>query len=193
MIDKTWSLIDTNLIQARSTCKYIVSQPQGLNGPFRIVKGNIKDYEIFNDWINLCRAHHTKCCAAVETTDSVPFHKLIDYETRKIIPASIHTYVALSYVWGLNFENFSFSETLPLNLPNTIADIIRVTLKLGFRYLWIDRYCINQQSEEEEKCTFPMIDIIYQNTELPELDILERGSIWVVLMVNYSVLRKINV
>jgi hypothetical protein len=165
MRDTTWSSIDTNLMQAHATCKYIVSQPEGSNGPIRIVKGRIQDYEIFKNWINLCRVYHTKVCA-VETSNSVPFHKLIDCETRIIIPASNHPYVALSYVWGLGSKIHPFSETLPLNLPNTIEDTISVTLKLGFRYLWIDRYCINQQSEEERNAQFPAMDIIYQNAEL---------------------------
>ena len=164
MRDKTWSSIDTNLMQAHHTCKYIVSQPQGLNGPIRVVEDQIHDYEIFKDWINLCRAYHTKVCA-VETSNSVPFQKLIDCETRTIIPASNHPYVALSYVWG-NSEMCPFSETLPPNLPNTIEDTIKVTFKLGFRYLWIDRYCINQQSEEERDAQFQAMDIIYQNAEL---------------------------
>lgn len=163
--DNTWSSIDTNLIQAHYTCKYIVSQPQGLTGPIRIVKDHIQDYEIFKDWINLCRAYHTKVCT-VEISNSVLFQKLIDCETRIIIPASNHPYVALSYVWGLNSEKSSFSETLPPNLPNTIEDTISVTLKLGFRYLWIDRYCINQQSEEEREAQIPAMDIIYQKAEV---------------------------
>jgi hypothetical protein len=165
MRDKTWSSIDTNLMQAHYTCKYIVSQPEGLNGPIRIVKDHIQDYEIFKDWINLCRAYHTKVCE-VETSNSVPFQKLIDCETRTIIPASNHPYVALSYVWGLGSKIYPFSETLPLNLPNTIEDTISVTLKLGFRYLWIDRYCIDQQSKEEENAQFSVMDIIYQNAEV---------------------------
>jgi hypothetical protein len=86
--DNTWGSIDTNLIQAHPACKYIVSQLQGLNGQIRIVKDHIKDYEIFKDWINYCRAYHTKVCT-VETSNSVPF-QLIDCEARTIIPASNH-------------------------------------------------------------------------------------------------------
>jgi hypothetical protein len=42
------------------------------------------------------------------------------------------------------------SEQLPTKLPRTIEDAITVTQKLDFRYLWVDRYCINQQPDEEQ-------------------------------------------
>ncbi|KAH7416768.1 heterokaryon incompatibility protein-domain-containing protein [Cadophora sp. MPI-SDFR-AT-0126] len=165
MRDKTWSSIDTNLMQAHFTCKYIVSQPEGRNGPIRIIREHIQDYDLFKNWINLCQTYHTKVCG-VKSSELVPLQRLIDCETRTIIPASNHPYVALSYVWGLGDEIHRFSETLPLNLPNTIEDTISVTLKLGYRYLWIDRYCINQQSAEDKDAQFPVMDVIYQNAEV---------------------------
>lgn len=67
------------------------------------------------------------------------------------------TYLALSYVWG------QLADTLELNrstasklfevgafdlpevenkLPKTIKGAMRLTQKLGIRYLWVDRLCI---------------------------------------------------
>ncbi|KAJ9641894.1 hypothetical protein H2201_003718 [Coniosporium apollinis] len=54
-------------------------------------------------------------------------------------------------------------ERLPGDLPDTIEDAITVTQKLGFRYLWIDRYCINQKSEEAHT-QIRQMDLIYRNS-----------------------------
>ena len=43
---------------------------------------------------------------------------------------------------------------------------ITVTRKLGFRYLWIDRYCINQQRIEEVSTQVQQMDLVYQNSEV---------------------------
>lgn len=55
--------------------------------------------------------------------------------------------MALSYVWGKSSsdEPLKWTNTvdaLPLpDCPKTITDAIDVTLILGKRYFWIDRYC----------------------------------------------------
>jgi hypothetical protein len=55
-------------------------------------------------------------------------------------------YVALSYCWGqaphvvttsANIDELSKSITAS-SLPKTIQDAISVTIRLGFKYLWID-------------------------------------------------------
>jgi hypothetical protein len=60
-------------------------------------------------------------------------------------------------------ENF---QTLPKKLPRTIEDVITVTQKLDFRYLWVDRYCINQQREKGKAHQIGKMDEIYMNAEL---------------------------
>lgn len=59
-------------------------------------------------------------------------------------------YVTLSYVSGDNrnseaqvlIQELDPSGRLPDQLPRLIADAITVTESLGFRYLWVDRYCL---------------------------------------------------
>jgi len=41
-----------------------------------------------------------------------------------------------------------------------------VVKKLGYRYLWVDRYCINQGNEEEKADQCGKMDLIYQNADL---------------------------
>jgi len=77
-------------------------------------------------------------------------------------------YLALSYVWGpgLTSGDDSLSGSfLPDNIPQTISDALVVTRKLQYRYLWIDRYCIAQNSPEEKHTQISLMGSIYRNAE----------------------------
>ncbi|PTD04100.1 hypothetical protein FCULG_00000019 [Fusarium culmorum] len=52
--------------------------------------------------------------------------------------------------------------------PPTIRDAMAVTKKMGFQYLWVDRYCIPQdESKSKEKADhIKQIDRIYRQAEL---------------------------
>ncbi|KAL7948951.1 heterokaryon incompatibility domain-containing protein [Trichoderma barbatum] len=67
-------------------------------------------------------------------------------------------YVTLSYVGGRSrdVDDESTSELrpdasghLPRHLPKLIADAISTTKGLGYRYLWVDRYCIPAKGDVE--------------------------------------------
>lgn len=65
-----------------------------------------------------------------------------DCESRKVVCAPPDCeYVALSYVWGphKNDTNVATDDS-PEAVPRTVEDSVRVTLRLGYRYLWADRY-----------------------------------------------------
>lgn len=75
------------------------------------------------------------------------------YLTLPIRSKAKYDYVTLSYCWGktpmfisLLSENVSaFQQEIPLStLPKTFEDTVRITRRLGFRYLWIDALCILQ-------------------------------------------------
>lgn len=159
-----WDSIDTAMIGLDThDTTYLVPQSEGVNS-VRILKGLI-DFDILNGWLRLCQDMHTKTCA-VKSSSSMPFLKLIDCDARVIVPAFNRPYVTLSYMWGSISGSNEYSESLPEGLPCTIEDAITVTRKLGFRYLWIDRYCINQQCEEEKAEQVQKMDLIYQNSEV---------------------------
>lgn len=93
---------------------------------------------------------------------------MIDCETRRIVPAVDSKYLALSYLWGSDQKNSKLndnSEVLPSEIPETIEDAIAVKLRLDFRYLWIDRYCIDQGSAEAH-AQIQQMDLVYQNAEV---------------------------
>ncbi|KAK0496053.1 heterokaryon incompatibility protein-domain-containing protein [Armillaria luteobubalina] len=80
-------------------------------------------------------------------------------------------YVTLSYVWGESQPNCtttknldSYIEGIPLtNIPKTIMDAIMVTHKLGLRYLWVDSFCIMQDSEDDKAREIAQIRRIFRN------------------------------
>jgi hypothetical protein len=98
-------------------------------------------------WLEECRQHHRKCIPTHQN-GTLRGLRVIDCIGRCVVTApAACSYVALSYVWGesLGYEQL-FSNVETNNLPQTIQDSIEVTWKLGFRYLWVDRYVCIQHS-----------------------------------------------
>jgi hypothetical protein len=50
------------------------------------------------------------------------------------------------------------------HLPQTVRDAIDVTKRLGFRYLWVDRYCIPSDPQLKHKQISTM-DIVYRQAQ----------------------------
>lgn len=128
------------------------------------VKPDRIDYRVINEWLQICRNLHPDRCKP--TSFHVPDLRLIDCKTKRIVPASNHSYVTLSYLWGEGGNEMPFSGRLPLKTPRTIEDALLVTLRLGFQYLWIDRYCINQDNVGETYAQLRLMGSIYRNSEL---------------------------
>jgi hypothetical protein len=146
--------------------KYLVPQCEEF-GPIRLLKPGSIDFSVLKSWLDLCQTMHTHACTSQNPDPkSVQHLKLIDCHTRQIVPAKNADYVTLSYVWGRIEECHEYSEQLPSTLPSTIEDAIEVTQSLGFRYLWIDRYCINQQEKGHAYSQMNQMDLIYQNSEV---------------------------
>jgi len=100
MEDNAWKSISTNLLKAGYSSRYIVSQPEGIEGPVRIIKDRIDEtsFETVKSWISLCQDKHIKICS-VENPSFIPGLKLIDCITGDIIMLEDKPYLALSYVW----------------------------------------------------------------------------------------------
>lgn len=127
------------------------------------------DYSILKEWIAYCKKSHGQCRPSLPP----PGLRLIDCEedSPNIVPAPLFCeYVALSYVWGtsqngdsgLSQQMANGSSALPPCLPNVINDAITVTRKLGKRFLWIDKYCINQRNKDEMQDAFDQMHRIYR-------------------------------
>ena len=96
--------------------------------------------------------------------------RVIDCAWREVVPLNQdRQYLALSYVWG---PSSSYPEQidprmacqytqLPAALPQTIEDAVEITTALGFQYLWIDRYCIQQFHAADKKHQISQMANIY--------------------------------
>ena len=141
--------------------RFILPESGHENLRFRTLPKNLIDYPLLRKWITHCKTYHGDTCSHQGKTSQLwapgrTTLKVIDCRSRKIIVAPPGAeYVALSYVWGrLSASNKHDSvlscgtatESL-LNLPETIKDAMKVTLKLGYRYLWCDK-CVGFTSEK---------------------------------------------
>lgn len=91
------------------------------------------------------------------------------------LPATPGTrYLALSHCWGRepflvldqdNQAEFARGVFISSLAPN-FRDAIYTTLKLGFRYIWIDSLCILQGSRKDWEEQAPVMNKVYKNSHL---------------------------
>jgi Heterokaryon incompatibility protein (HET) len=154
---------------------YLVLQPDDIT-LVRILEP-LLDFSIVKSWLGFCQENHSGKCdiefnsstlpSSSSSLSSLSTFRLIDCETRHVIPFSGQKYVALSYLWGESKgEKGFFSPVLPNQVPRTIEDAIIVTLRLDLRYLWVDRYCINQGNPQEIAEQVPKMDLVYNSSQL---------------------------
>ncbi|KAF9634536.1 hypothetical protein BFW01_g5431 [Lasiodiplodia theobromae] len=79
-------------------------------------------------------------------------------------------FAALSYTWGSDTgPTLAEGETLPAALPRTVDDAIQLIKRLGLpdlRYLWADRYCIDQHRLDEKHDQIQQMHKIFSNADL---------------------------
>lgn len=153
-------------------CIVLLNQPdpsrsQSLR-PYIINSGQVP-YDRLKSWIRQCKVEHFHACE-FEKLPMMSSFKLIDCTPRSVIEApSPSSYVALSYVWGSATTtdiNVCSDRQLPSAIPRTIEDAMTVTKQLGYRFLWIDRYCIDQQKNVEKHQQIRQMGSIYHNADV---------------------------
>jgi len=112
----------------------------------RLISGLI-DWDIIKKWVEHCDRNHFAGCKPEQKLAVVGL-QFIDCETLQVIcsPETPPPYITLSYLWNRagEFKDRPLLDGIPL----IIEDAIQATRELGFRYLWVDRYC-NPQGVEE--------------------------------------------
>ncbi|KAK7990813.1 HET-domain-containing protein [Apiospora arundinis] len=109
---------------------------------------------------------------------SIPGMRVIDCHTRTIVDHTPGTaYFALSYVWGLaNADmievdacllNEANALPLPQMIPRVVANAIQVVQEAGYRYLWVDQFCIDQSAAKEHIAEqISKMDLLYSKAAL---------------------------
>lgn len=87
------------------------------------------------------------------------------YQVGPVVP-----FVALSYCWGGDQQHKTTKQSIKSGadvvyheLPKTIQDAIKATVKLVYEYLWVDSLCIAQDDKEEIACEIAQMPLIYSN------------------------------
>ncbi|KAK3344751.1 heterokaryon incompatibility protein-domain-containing protein [Neurospora tetraspora] len=136
------------------------------------------NYNLIGEWLRLCQLGHAQCHGDGDGDGDVvtiPGFRVIDCTTGNIVSVvealesgGKHDkvdYVTLSYVWGqAGFSGPVLREdglSLPEELPLVISDAIEVVKRLGYRYLWIDRYCIPQDDIPSKQIQIQNMERIY--------------------------------
>ncbi|KAF2094342.1 HET-domain-containing protein [Rhizodiscina lignyota] len=107
----------------------------------------------------------------IDSTANPPNLRLV---TREETSGIFLEYAALSYCWGKT-QDFtltsssleSFLSSIPYDkLPQTIKDAILVTSEMGLRYLWVDAFCVIQDSNEEKAKEIGQMAEIYDHAHV---------------------------
>ncbi|OPB45444.1 hypothetical protein A0O28_0076540 [Trichoderma guizhouense] len=144
-----------------------LNQQQAVPLPLKVVPP-VFDLSTFQHWFGYCKSNHMSLCLSPKS--DLCDTRVIDCQEQSIIEhePGMMPYVALSYVWGQPQEQREMGDgkQLPAELPLLIRDAMAVTRAMGFRYLWVDRYCIDQNNSTVEHGQIRQMDAIYSNAEV---------------------------
>lgn len=125
----------STMLQADDFIGVVDSQHEGQSmsiGPREIRRDGI-DYAVIKSWISFCERKHKRLCNP-STNDMAQKLRVINIDTQDIINATENCeYVALSYVWGAHAATAG-------RFSKVVEDSFIVTKKLGYKYLWVDKY-----------------------------------------------------
>ncbi|KAF7532580.1 hypothetical protein G7054_g7816 [Neopestalotiopsis clavispora] len=152
----------------------IVEEHSGLSPCNRIPIAPHADKTVIRNWLSKCDQDHSHSPNASDSAS-----RIIEVIKRKLLRvintftgdietlSSLTDFVALSYVWGGNMEQGQALKALPIMAyAATIRDAAMLAQSLGFDWLWVDRICIDQNSEEEKAALIPYIKDIFAASSL---------------------------
>ncbi|KAL7958577.1 heterokaryon incompatibility domain-containing protein [Trichoderma compactum] len=131
-------------------------------------------YALALQCIEECGSNHPRCLPPVRAPLPTRVIDCTDLSRPRLFitqSAPSDYYVALSYVWGEEQPHrttqsnlLSYTEGIDTKcIPKTIRDAIKATHSLGLRYLWVDAFCIIQDSSEDKATEIGRIRSIFRN------------------------------
>ncbi|KAI0448169.1 heterokaryon incompatibility protein-domain-containing protein [Xylaria telfairii] len=134
------------------------------------------DIKLLGDWIQQCdeKHNHPAIPGALISRMQVIIHRglfrVINTSTGVVeVQTSLPRFVALSYVWGSTTNQLDHqplkSKPILAHAPS-IRDAAVIACSLGFKWLWVDRVCIDQSSESEKAILIPYMKDIFAAAQL---------------------------
>lgn len=139
--------------------------------------------EVAKSWHDICNVQHVDC-APTDRQVALP-KRLVDLgpsngsDIRPCVCISsegaLGSYLALSYCWGESMRLCLTYDSLPMftekglpfdQVPQTLQDSFALCRALGFRFIWVDRLCIIQDSEQDWREQASMMGIIYSQAAI---------------------------
>ncbi|KAK4209114.1 heterokaryon incompatibility protein-domain-containing protein, partial [Rhypophila decipiens] len=118
------------------------------------------DYTACRDLLARCQSEHTACCEpSTSNSGTLPLTKCIDCARPEFSVVAVNSsaeYVALSYEWG------NPTSSREPKVPKVVQHAMTVTRELGKRYLWVDKYCVEQENHDLKAQQIQAMDQIYQ-------------------------------
>ncbi|KAF2810470.1 HET-domain-containing protein [Mytilinidion resinicola] len=75
-------------------------------------------------------------------------------------------YLSLNTIKGLWVVWIDLCLRLPQNIPDIISDAITAAKALGYKWLWVDKYCIDQNDPGDKHHQINQMDAIYAGADL---------------------------
>ncbi|KAK0707127.1 heterokaryon incompatibility protein-domain-containing protein [Lasiosphaeria miniovina] len=131
-------------------------------------------YARIRGWLRQCDSKHAGECRrpkskpkiAVRCIDCIsPTHEIVQMDLPR------DDYFALSYVWGAPSASTTTTtqggsaakgRLQPTGIPAVVTDAMQTVAKLGKRYLWVDKYCIDQDNHDAKLEEIQNMDQIYR-------------------------------
>ncbi|PQE17214.1 Heterokaryon incompatibility protein [Rutstroemia sp. NJR-2017a BVV2] len=128
--------------------------------------GEKADLKLARLWLGCCREAHVGCAARKTGSGKgkgkgkveLRGFRAIDCAAKPPVVVSrpwSEPYVVLSYVWGPPSGDW----------PPTVLDAVEATRRMGERWLWVDRVCIDQGNAEEKAWLISKMGEIYEGAE----------------------------
>ncbi|KAK3402267.1 heterokaryon incompatibility protein-domain-containing protein [Sordaria brevicollis] len=138
------------------------------------------DMELPRRWLRSCLENDGGPCVPKPSGRKiiVPIFRLIDTKSNALVEFKDQNldkiqYVTLSYVWGTtqqvmlkreNLLQLQLPGSLHGTTPKTITDAMIFTSRMGYRYIWVDVFCIIQDDNKDKATQLQRMGDIYKNS-----------------------------
>lgn len=142
------------------------------NQPINTSPGSESSFSEVHGWLEDCLNNHTSCPKPEIGRLPTRVIEILDDDNLRITSGDGEGhYAALSYCWGgeqtfvattdrLSSMKRGFSTS---DLPQTLQDAVKATLRLGLQYLWVDALCILQDSSDDKTAEIERMSAYYKN------------------------------